>query len=165
MTGIIPSEIGRLKKLTELKLKNNNFRGSIPTEIGLMTSLTNIDLRGNTLEGQIPSEIGSLTNLQEIRLEWNWNFKCLTSVNIFLFVLLSLLRPTVPDDAVSGSIPKDIKTLQPCCLCNGQRYHMVSPEADKEIYRENGTFEIDSFNCAMLLEQKQDPDQLISANA
>lgn len=45
VTSTIPSEIGQLKKLTQLDLKNNTFVGTIPTQIGLMTSLITLDLR------------------------------------------------------------------------------------------------------------------------
>eukprot|EP00957_Ditylum_brightwellii_P112160 8551398-Ditylum_brightwellii.AAC.1 len=99
-----------------------------------------------------------------MELGFQMSYLCCWYFLIFL-LLLSPLRPVILDDTVVGSIPKDIKTLHPCRLCNGQSYHMVPPAADKEIYHENGTFQIDIFNCAMLLEQTQDPDQLISANA
>ena len=53
----IPSEIGNLTNLTELRLEDNKLTGEIPSEIGNLTNLTQLSLHSNQLSGQIPSEI------------------------------------------------------------------------------------------------------------
>lgn len=68
LTGTIPTVIGYLKSLTELKLENNTLYGPIPSEIGLLTSLTRLHLTSNDWTGTIPSEIGMLTNLASLRI-------------------------------------------------------------------------------------------------
>lgn len=60
LTGMIPSEIGLLQKLTDLSLYSNQLFGSIPTVIGLLNSLNWMYLEYNNLVGTIPSEIALL---------------------------------------------------------------------------------------------------------
>ena len=57
LTGEIPSEIGNLTNLIDLRLFNNQLTGSIPSEIGNLTNLTTLWLWENQLTGIIPDEI------------------------------------------------------------------------------------------------------------
>jgi hypothetical protein len=68
-----------------------------------------------------------------------------------------------PDNTIFGSIPNDIKTLDPCLLCEEQNYDVVKKN-DDIIYNENGKFGIDSFNCTMLLDEKINSTKLLSSN-
>jgi hypothetical protein len=52
--GTIPTEIGNLTGLKELKLEENNLSGSLPTELGLMSSLEVLWIRNNGITGTIP---------------------------------------------------------------------------------------------------------------
>jgi hypothetical protein len=158
MLGTMPSRLGRLGKLITLDLENNDFDGTLPTEIGLMTSLEYINLRGNSFKGRLPSEIGSLTNLRELRLENN-NFEGTIPIEV---LFLQRLRIITFDDNLRGEIPKDIKTLVPCVLCDGEPY---DAKRSSKIYYENGEYGIDEFNCTVLMQQKEDPDLLLSSNA
>ena len=68
ITGSIPSELGLLKKLERLSLRQNGLSYTIPTEIGNLTNLEDLRLSGNTLNGLIPFQIGSLTKLTSLAL-------------------------------------------------------------------------------------------------
>ena len=61
MAGVIPSEIGWLASLRELRLQLNSLSGSVPTELGRLTNLTMLNLGANALTGAIPSELGGLS--------------------------------------------------------------------------------------------------------
>ncbi|MBV7328781.1 fibronectin type III domain-containing protein [Chloroflexi bacterium TSY] len=64
--GPIPTEIGRLLKLTHLLLSFNNFDGPIPSELGALQQLKFLGLQNNRLSGQIPSEFRNLTMLTDL---------------------------------------------------------------------------------------------------
>ncbi|ORY47904.1 L domain-like protein, partial [Rhizoclosmatium globosum] len=69
--GTIPSIIGSLEHLTQLKLEDCNFVGSIPVDLFALKQLTLLNLNNNRLSGPVPSEIGKLTTLTELRLHQN----------------------------------------------------------------------------------------------
>lgn len=46
----------------------NKLTGSIPTQIGLIVGLSEIKLGDNRFTGAIPSEFGNLTGLKEMSL-------------------------------------------------------------------------------------------------
>ena len=48
-----------------LSLDNNNLAGSIPTEIGTMVNLEQLRLAGNSFNGGLPSNLGLLKRLGE----------------------------------------------------------------------------------------------------
>jgi Leucine-rich repeat (LRR) protein len=64
LSSTIPSEIGRLTKLTGLSFAANDFTSTITTRIGLLTKLTYLDFSENTLLGTIPTSLCSLTPLK-----------------------------------------------------------------------------------------------------
>jgi streptogramin lyase len=69
LSGTLPPELGDLRWLQVLYLKDNDLRGSIPPEIGAMGDLQALDLGWNLeLSGPIPDEIGDLRNLMELNL-------------------------------------------------------------------------------------------------
>jgi hypothetical protein len=39
-TGVVPSEVGSLRRLEYLSLDNNDFRGRLPREIGLLNNMS-----------------------------------------------------------------------------------------------------------------------------
>jgi len=163
MTGPIPTFIGKLKNLEKLDLEFNDFTGSIPTEIGMITSLKFISLRGNSFTGTIPSEIGLLTELRELRIEGNAFYGTIP----YQITYIERLRVLSSDDNLVGIIPKNMKTLNPCVLCEGERYDLLPTKRDSHSisYYENSEWGIDEYSCPMLLAAKQDPEILISEYA
>lgn len=73
LKGKIPTEIGRLEKLTALYLNENRLSGGIPPEIGNLKSLIHLWLAFNQLSGMIPPEIGQLQGLSSLILNYNEN--------------------------------------------------------------------------------------------
>ncbi|XP_028762058.1 probable leucine-rich repeat receptor-like protein kinase At1g35710 isoform X4 [Neltuma alba] len=62
----IPPEIGQLKSLTHLYLSFNNFKGEIPNELANLQELRYLYLHKNRFSGRIPPELGSLANLRHL---------------------------------------------------------------------------------------------------
>ena len=61
LNGTIPSQLGQLSALRELRLAwGNQLTGSIPAELGRLTRLTFLNLAANHLSGPIPPELGSI---------------------------------------------------------------------------------------------------------
>ena len=64
----LPKELGNLKELKKLTLRQCLLSGSIPVELGNLTNLILLDLESNLLTGSIPNEICKLTNLVKLDL-------------------------------------------------------------------------------------------------
>lgn len=58
--GLVPSEIGLLRALSNLDLSDHALSRSLPTEFGLLKSLNAIYLGGNNLTELPPTEPGML---------------------------------------------------------------------------------------------------------
>lgn len=71
LTGSLPSEIGKLKKLEELYASDNLMTG-VPAEVGQLSKLRIIDYSNNDLSG-LPFELGNLSNLVLLDLRGNPN--------------------------------------------------------------------------------------------
>ena len=71
LVGEIPSELGSLSNLIELKLSENQLTGEIPPELGNLTNLRTLGLQGTHLSGEIPPELANLTNLRTLWLRGN----------------------------------------------------------------------------------------------
>ena len=63
LAGPIPSDLGRLTQLTELKLFGNFLAGSLPPGLGNLAHLSVLYLSYNNLEGEIPSSFSRIENL------------------------------------------------------------------------------------------------------
>ncbi|XP_039168704.1 receptor-like protein 7 [Eucalyptus grandis] len=70
-SGEIPSSIGNLSLLNELRAENCYFSGSLPSSMGNLSHLTILDFYANNLQGQIPVSFANLTQLLELQLSNN----------------------------------------------------------------------------------------------
>ena len=68
LSGVLTSEISKLKKLTFLDLSDNSLTG-LPSEIGQLTNLKTLVLRNNKLTS-LPNTIGNLKNLTLLDLSY-----------------------------------------------------------------------------------------------
>ncbi|KAF7827908.1 protein NSP-INTERACTING KINASE 2 [Senna tora] len=63
ISGPIPPELGRLKKLETLDLSDNFFTGHLPHTLSHMKSLHYLRLNNNSLTGTIPSSLANMSQL------------------------------------------------------------------------------------------------------
>mmetsp|Transcript_21936 Transcript_21936/g.31475 ORF Transcript_21936/g.31475 Transcript_21936/m.31475 type:complete len:137 (-) Transcript_21936:232-642(-) len=61
--GYIPTVIGQLTNLVELRLESCSFTGTIPSEVGILSNLELMDISNNSLHGTLPTELALLTGL------------------------------------------------------------------------------------------------------
>ena len=108
LSGRIPSEIGSLSKLTEMKLGANQLSGNIPAEIGRLSELTYLSLDDNHLTGEIPPEIGRLSNLSELYLGDN---QLTGHMPPELGNLTSLTALHLKGSRLSGTLPDSLTEL------------------------------------------------------
>ena len=108
LTGSIPSSLGSLTNLQELRLDENQLTGSIPSSLGSLTNLQELDLTANQLTGSIPSSLGSLTNLQRL---WLWYNELTGSIPSSLGSLTNLQELYLTANQLTGSIPSSLDSL------------------------------------------------------
>lgn len=71
LTGIIPSELGKLRKIRSLNISHNHLTGSIPSSFSLMNEIESLDLSSNHLSGTIPSQLVELSFLSAFNVSYN----------------------------------------------------------------------------------------------
>ncbi|PON69756.1 LRR domain containing protein [Parasponia andersonii] len=71
ISGPIPADIGRLRRLTVLNVADNLISGTIPRSITSLTSLMHLDLRNNRISGGLPRDFGRLRMLSRALLSRN----------------------------------------------------------------------------------------------
>ena len=71
LEGEVPETIGDLSVLEELRLEANQLVGSIPARVGQAKMLRRMDLDRNGLEGGVAVSLGNLLNLQYLNLSSN----------------------------------------------------------------------------------------------
>jgi len=64
VNGTIPTTIGHLTKLQNLRIARTHLEGELPTEIGLLSSLEEISMGSTQLTGSLPPQLFQLTQLQ-----------------------------------------------------------------------------------------------------
>jgi len=147
---IIPSEIGMLSELQELKLFYG-FSGAIPPELGNLKQLEGLFLYQNSFTGGIPKELGNLSNLNYLVIG-----DCQLTGNIpeELGKLDKLEHLILNDNQLTGEIPQKLENLR--MLYNlGLSYNSLSgkiPESllsrfsEDSFCPQNGT-KFDNLDC------------------
>ena len=93
MEGTIPTELGSLTKLYQLKLYDNALSGAVPSQLTGLAELTTLWLSGNQLSGPLP-DLTLLTKVTFLRLRDNG---CLSSGSVPLTTWLDGLDPLWDD--------------------------------------------------------------------
>ncbi|KAL3729744.1 hypothetical protein ACJRO7_026824 [Eucalyptus globulus] len=110
ISGNIPSEIGNLNKLKLLDLGQNEFSGQIPESIGNLKMLTNFSLYDNNLRGSIPSSLGNCQNLLLLDLSTN-NLSGNIPPEIMGLSSLSIYLD-LSQNSLTGSLPEEVGNLK-----------------------------------------------------
>ena len=103
LEGMLSSEIGNLRSLEYLELRENNFDGQIPTDLGLLQSLTLLDISDLECitEASIPSEVGNLSSLKTF---YTKRSRLRGALPTELFGLVSLEEFNLSENSLSGSL-------------------------------------------------------------
>ena len=109
LSGRMPSQLGDLSSLGELRLGNNDLSGSIPPELGKLSALTRLDLENNDLSGAIPSQLGGMSDLRVLLLGDN-NLDGRVPAQLGNLGKLSYLR--VRNNDLTGPIPPELGRLE-----------------------------------------------------
>ena len=64
--GTIPTELGQLHGLQEVRLERCSLSGTVPSEVGRLTALRTLAVAYAPFSGTVPSEVGRLTALRNL---------------------------------------------------------------------------------------------------
>ncbi|MDZ7721566.1 MAG: immunoglobulin domain-containing protein [candidate division KSB1 bacterium] len=108
LNGTLPPDIGNLVNLISLNLSLNQLTGSIPREIGNLVHLTNLSLYTNDFSGSIPKEFGNLSKLR--------SFSCFSNslegaIPPEIGNLVNLNSIHLGNNNLSGPIPEEFANL------------------------------------------------------
>jgi len=131
LTGILPSELGRLTNVRLVDLAENAFSGELPTEMAAMTSLHKLHVHqaNGTLKGKLPA-FDTFPNLVELLLDSN-SFSGSIPTN-FLAGVDDKTQPIFIDlsnNALVGIIPSDLEDFTNLTLrLEGNMISGIAPE-------------------------------------
>ncbi len=109
LSGPIPPELGRLTNLQILSISSTSLSGSIPPELGRLTNLQILSISSTSLSGSIPPELGRLSSLRSLVL----NRSLLSgSIPPELGRLTNLRYLNLNSNTLSGSIPPELGQLE-----------------------------------------------------
>ncbi|KAJ6418884.1 hypothetical protein OIU84_002121 [Salix udensis] len=108
LSGSIPADVFKSKKLVQLDLGYNSLSGSIPPEVSFCTNLEYLGLYNNYLSGEVPSEIFSLPKLNSLYLNTN----NLTGLLPDFLPSCAISDLWIHENAFSGSFPFTLSNCQ-----------------------------------------------------
>jgi len=111
---VIPTELGAIKELKHLSLKDNRIGGFIPSEIGSLNVLETLELNHNELKGEVPRELAQLENLHRALLHAN------ELGGSIVFTDTSSKRVLISDCGFPSTLPAPIECEQCTMCCNGE---------------------------------------------
>ena len=115
LTGPIPSSIGNLTELQNLRLQGTLNSGSVPASIGNLLNLREIRIIGTELEGELLSNLGNLTNLTDLYIPGavfsgsgnNFTGEIPESIGN----LTNLIRFQINENSFEGQLPSSLSNL------------------------------------------------------
>lgn len=109
LSGQIPSELGDLRELRDLRLNFNELTGDIPSEFGNLSELQSLLLHDNDLSGSIPARLGGLSNLEYLDIGQN---KLTGDIPPELGNLSKVRKFAFGSNRLSGEIPSALGNLE-----------------------------------------------------
>ena len=108
LSGTIPSLLGQLTNLSNLRLGLNQLSGRIPAELWQLKDLTSLELGGNLLSGELPEGISQLEKLKVLNLHGNL---LSGSIPVGMSKIHQLVEVRLGSNQLSGSIPPELGNL------------------------------------------------------
>ena len=105
--GTLPSELGDLGRLQELRIRNHNITGTVPNGIGQLRNLRVLNITCTNLEGAVPAWALNSTTLQDLAL----SRAAFTSIPEVTVVGSLLNELHLHQNHISGTIPPSIAGL------------------------------------------------------
>ncbi|GFZ20650.1 leucine-rich repeat (LRR) family protein [Actinidia rufa] len=105
ISGEIPTDIGRLSRLTVFNVADNRLTGTIPRSITNLSSLMHLDLRSNQISGTLPTNFGKLRMLSRALLSRN---RLTGSIPFSISYIYRLSDLDLSFNQFSGSIPEGL---------------------------------------------------------
>ncbi|XP_047268887.1 DNA damage-repair/toleration protein DRT100-like [Capsicum annuum] len=109
LTGNILPEIGKLRRLQGLLIRNSKLRGHIAEAVCHLSNLVKLDMDRNELTGVIPECLGNLSMMQHLYLGCN---KFSSKLPLSLWKMKCLLFINVSRNSIEGEIPENIGELK-----------------------------------------------------
>ncbi|KAK4492892.1 hypothetical protein RD792_000217 [Penstemon davidsonii] len=106
LNGIIPDEIGSLRRLRRVEMSFNQLSSEIPLSFGLLTKLEFLGIEGNHLTGAIPWSIFKISSLQSIGFTENKLYGTLP--NDMCYHLPKLEGLYLSNNQLRGDIPTSL---------------------------------------------------------
>jgi hypothetical protein len=102
LAGRVPTQIGVLTHLQELRLNSGSISGSLPTQLGMLTHLRALGVDSNRLVGTLPTQLAKLTKLTSIDLDDNALSGTLPA---YISLLPALKHIELHANSLSGTLP------------------------------------------------------------
>lgn len=104
----LPSAIGNLTSLKELRMQGTALNGTLPPQIGNLVNLVTLALLTQSLSGPLPEEMGQMVKLQYLLLRGNR----FTSLPSTLGSMTSLKMMDLIDNQLTGTLPRNVQGLK-----------------------------------------------------
>ena len=137
-SGSLPSQIGLVRSLTALSLRDLQLSGTIPTQLGDMSRLGQLFIRQSQISGSIPTELGRPQTLLQLALA---EVRLSGSIPSELGKLTQLMDFQLYGNSLSGTLPDGLSTIgaadmQVCFLTRHQccalaECRCISPHSNK----------------------------------
>jgi len=101
LVGSIPSTLGELIRLKELRLEVNNLDGTLFSEIGNLINLEVLTIGSNFIEGPLPFQLGSCKSLKLLRANGN---KLEGQIPAHIYDLINLHELSLSNNNLGGTI-------------------------------------------------------------
>ncbi|XP_060668876.1 receptor-like protein 53 [Ziziphus jujuba] len=108
LSGELAFSLGNLSRLEILDLSKNNFSGQIPSSFGNLKKLQSLNLMYSGVSGNIPSSLGDLIRLEDLILQGN-NLN--SQIPLILGNLTNLDHLDLSENNLSGQIPDSLGNL------------------------------------------------------